>query len=169
MATDGSLKTASYTSPGSDCSSLLELPFLTPIFPAMNYADYEVELAEHEPRPLKRPRQRKEGDDGHRPYNPQSGPSGVHSEVDDSVEGNSRKGRKRPLSCGECRRCVCHLYSPLTSFLSPLCVADSSSRYGRGWMSTPALPDPASPSATAPFLANHAGSEAVQKYVLRVH
>ncbi|KIP08095.1 hypothetical protein PHLGIDRAFT_391785 [Phlebiopsis gigantea 11061_1 CR5-6] len=70
----------------------------------MNHADYGVELAEQEPRPLKRPRQRKEGDDGHRPYNPQSGPSGLLSELNDDPEGSTKRGRKRPLSCGECRR-----------------------------------------------------------------
>ncbi|GJE98290.1 fungal-specific transcription factor domain-containing protein [Phanerochaete sordida] len=66
--------------------------------------DYEVDLQDNDQRPLKRPRQRKEGDDGHRPYNPQSGPSGVHLDVDDHAETSARKGRKRPLSCGECRR-----------------------------------------------------------------
>lgn len=84
----------------------------------MDPVEYEVELADSEPRPLKRPRQRKDGDDGHRPYNPQSGPSGPQVDADDGGEGGTRKGRKRPLSCGECRRYVSTL-SPLLGSSSP--------------------------------------------------
>lgn len=86
----------------------------------MNYVEYEVELANTDPRPLKRPRQRKDGDDGHRPYNPQSGPSGVLSEVDDGGEASARKGRKRPLSCGECRRYLQPTRARALSLIRPI-------------------------------------------------
>lgn len=69
----------------------------------MTHGDYEYDYNDPETRPTKRPRQ---GDDGHRPFIPMSGASGVHSEGDGGVEGTAKKGRKRPLSCGECRRLV---------------------------------------------------------------
>ncbi|OCH85576.1 hypothetical protein OBBRIDRAFT_891076 [Obba rivulosa] len=57
-------------------------------------------------RPLKRPRQAKELDDGLRPYAlpPVAGPSGASVDNDTSGDGAFKRNRKRPLSCGECRR-----------------------------------------------------------------
>lgn len=78
---------------------------------AMTNGDYESDLNEQDPRPPKRPRQLREGDDGHRPYNPMSGTSGLQSEGDGGGEGGPKKPRKRPLSCGECRRYVRILFA----------------------------------------------------------
>lgn len=76
---------------------------------AMTHGEYDYDL---DVRPVKRPRQLKEGDDGHRPFIPMSGASGVQAEGDNAGEGGPKKGRKRPLSCGECRRCVYSFYLP---------------------------------------------------------
>lgn len=60
-----------------------------------------------EQRPQKRYRAFRDVEDNLRPYTiPVSGPSGLHSEADGGAEGGAKKARKRPLSCGECRRCV---------------------------------------------------------------
>ena len=60
-----------------------------------------------EPRPPKRPRPLKDADDPHRTYTmPVPGPSGLQAEGDANAEGTTKKARKRPLSCGECRRSV---------------------------------------------------------------
>ncbi|CAL1713138.1 unnamed protein product [Somion occarium] len=64
-----------------------------------------IDPLDGDPRPPKRPRQVRDIDVGMRPYTiPVPGPSGVHSETDGNAEGAPKKGRKRPLSCGECRR-----------------------------------------------------------------
>ncbi|KAI0071702.1 hypothetical protein K474DRAFT_1652176 [Panus rudis PR-1116 ss-1] len=57
-------------------------------------------------RTARRPRQHREIDVGARPYTiPVPGPSGAHSEGDGNTEGGAKKSnRKKPLSCGECRR-----------------------------------------------------------------
>ncbi|EMD39931.1 hypothetical protein CERSUDRAFT_112176 [Gelatoporia subvermispora B] len=57
-------------------------------------------------RPLKRPRQAKELDDGLRPYAlpAAAAPSGASPENDTSPDAGFKRNRKRPLSCGECRR-----------------------------------------------------------------
>ena len=86
----------------------------------MTHGDFEYDYSEPEPRPTKRPRQFKEGDDGHRPFIPMSGASGVHSEGDGAGDGSTKKGRKRPLSCGECRRCVSGILFVSTFFLNGL-------------------------------------------------
>ncbi|KZT73770.1 hypothetical protein DAEQUDRAFT_761749 [Daedalea quercina L-15889] len=52
--------------------------------------------------PAKRPRQDDSHDDTGRPYS-LAGPS-VHAEADASTDASSKRNRKRPLSCGECRR-----------------------------------------------------------------
>ncbi|TFY53095.1 hypothetical protein EVJ58_g9643 [Rhodofomes roseus] len=52
--------------------------------------------------PAKRPRQDDTLDDTGRPYS-LAGPS-VHAEADASTDASSKRNRKRPLSCGECRR-----------------------------------------------------------------
>ncbi|KAH8104572.1 fungal-specific transcription factor domain-containing protein [Cristinia sonorae] len=58
-----------------------------------------------DPRPAKRQRPLNDADDGMRPYvAPVPGSSGLASEGDTTTEGPSKKTRKRPLSCGECRR-----------------------------------------------------------------
>lgn len=54
--------------------------------------------------PAKRSRQDDLTDDGGRPYS-LAGPS-VHPEADASLDASSKRNRKRPLSCGECRRCA---------------------------------------------------------------
>lgn len=57
-------------------------------------------------RPQKRPRQSRDIDLGVRAYTiPTAGPSAL-SETDGNPDGTPKKGRKRPLSCGECRRYV---------------------------------------------------------------
>lgn len=84
--------------------------------PAMTHGEYEYDLTGCDARPVKRPRQLKEGDDGHRPFIPMSGASGVQAEGDNAGEGGPKKGRKRPLSCGECRRCVEIIYSPSRTY-----------------------------------------------------
>ncbi|KAI0917333.1 hypothetical protein AcV5_007828 [Taiwanofungus camphoratus] len=56
-------------------------------------------------RPAKRPRQDNEHDDGLRTYSLATpGPSALNSEADHSGDGAAKKNKKRPLSCGECRR-----------------------------------------------------------------
>lgn len=84
----------------------------------MTHGDYEYEYNDLDARPVKRPRQLKEGDDGHRPFIPMSGASGLHSEGDGGGEGGAKKGRKRPLSCGECRRCVVVFFAVVVSLLT---------------------------------------------------
>ncbi|EPT05247.1 hypothetical protein FOMPIDRAFT_1155952 [Fomitopsis schrenkii] len=66
--------------------------------------------------PAKRPRQDDLTDDGGRPYS-LAGPS-VHPEADASIDASSKRNRKRPLSCGECRRshiCQCDRVFPCQS------------------------------------------------------
>ena len=92
----------------------------------MTHGDFEYDYSEPEPRPTKRPRQFKEGDDGHRPFIPMSGASGVHSEGDGAGEGATKKGRKRPLSCGECRRCVVSILAVPAFFLNGRCSRTGS-------------------------------------------
>ncbi|KAK7690028.1 hypothetical protein QCA50_006672 [Cerrena zonata] len=56
-------------------------------------------------RPQKRPRQTRDMDLGVRAYTiPTAGPSTLQSETDGNPDEGPKKGRKRPLSCGECRR-----------------------------------------------------------------
>ncbi|TCD70534.1 hypothetical protein EIP91_002880 [Steccherinum ochraceum] len=58
-----------------------------------------------ESRPAKRQRLPKEFDESHRAFIvPVAGPSGLTSEGDTNPESTTKKSRKRPLSCGECRR-----------------------------------------------------------------
>ncbi|KAH9936325.1 uncharacterized protein B0H18DRAFT_868423 [Fomitopsis serialis] len=52
--------------------------------------------------PAKRPRQDDPLDDSGQPYS-LAGPS-VHPDADASADASSKRSRKRPLSCGECRR-----------------------------------------------------------------
>ncbi|KAI0699104.1 fungal-specific transcription factor domain-containing protein [Cytidiella melzeri] len=73
----------------------------------MDYGEYELDLGAPKDRPLKRPRQVKDCDDGLRPYASNSVSTGVQPDADANNEQQVKKGgRKRPLSCGECRRCV---------------------------------------------------------------
>lgn len=78
---------------------------LTAILAQMNYGEYELDLSDSPQRPMKRPRSLKDGDDGHRPYIPMSASPGAQPELDTAGETATKKSaRKRPLSCGECRR-----------------------------------------------------------------
>ena len=75
----------------------------------MDYGEYELNLNASQDRPLKRSRALKDGDDGLRPYTPNSVSTGFQLEADAEASGEQQTkkgGRKRPLSCGECRRCV---------------------------------------------------------------
>ena len=134
----------------------------------MNFADYEVGIAVPEERPHKRPRQRKEGDDGHRPYNPQSGPSGLHSELNDDAEGSTKRGRKRPLSCGECRRYVGRTH-PLSGRSQTVVTSRLKLKVSLWLKAQSASTDPLSQSATAFSPVNHVGSEGARRYAPRGH
>ncbi len=77
----------------------------------MDYGEYELDLNAPQDRPLKRFRPVKDGDDRLRPYTPNSASPGLQPEADQEASGSGEQqakkgGRKRPLSCGECRRCV---------------------------------------------------------------
>lgn len=65
-----------------------------------------------ESRPAKRQRLPKEFDETHRAFIvPVAGPSGLTSEGDTNAESTTKKSRKRPLSCGECRRYVFFVFA----------------------------------------------------------
>ena len=73
----------------------------------MDYGEQELDFNAVQDRPLKRFRPIKHSDDGLRPYTPNSVPNGMLPEPEASGDQQAKKGgRKRPLSCGECRRCV---------------------------------------------------------------
>lgn len=97
----------------------LSIIFFTPfIMQVFTDAFDSVDL---EPRPVKRQRAFKDSDDGHRPYTVVvPGSSGLLSEGDISVEGTAKKPRKRPLSCGECRRCAYMILSQRPILTLPL-------------------------------------------------
>lgn len=56
-------------------------------------------------RPFKRARQAKDLDEGLRPYDLAPSSSARNPDMDSTGDAG-KKNRKRPLSCGECRRCV---------------------------------------------------------------
>ncbi|KAH9950592.1 hypothetical protein B0H21DRAFT_866625 [Amylocystis lapponica] len=60
----------------------------------------------HDHRPPKRLREAFDPDDGLHPYSsaPALTPSAAHPDPDSASDNNAKKTRKRPLSCGECRR-----------------------------------------------------------------
>ncbi|KAI0086530.1 hypothetical protein BDY19DRAFT_960418 [Irpex rosettiformis] len=71
----------------------------------MDYGEYELDFNASQDRPLKRFRPIKDGDDGLRPYTPNSVSTGVQPDAEGGGDQQTKKGgRKRPLSCGECRR-----------------------------------------------------------------
>ncbi|KAL6303466.1 hypothetical protein BKA93DRAFT_734813 [Sparassis latifolia] len=56
------------------------------------------------PRPYKRPRHDSAADDALHPYSFPTASSPLHPETDPASEAAAKKNRKKPLSCGECRR-----------------------------------------------------------------
>lgn len=97
---------------------LLLLPWPPPLMQVYTDAFDSVDL---EPRPTKRPRVPKDPDDGLRVYATSvSGPSGLVCEGDTLADTAAKKTRKRPLSCGECRRYVVEVSIMQNLCLNPL-------------------------------------------------
>ncbi|KAI0345766.1 hypothetical protein BDW22DRAFT_1389654 [Trametopsis cervina] len=71
----------------------------------MDHGQQDFHAHSADTRPLKRFRSLKDGDDGLRPYVHASAPPGLPPDAEGSGEPATKKGgKKRPLSCGECRR-----------------------------------------------------------------
>ena len=101
----GQWEVSSATKPDFYLSSSLSL-LHSPLPPsAMTNDPLDPHDNDHRPHKRPRPAIQMNNDLGVRPYTiPTPGPSVHQSESDGNPDGQPKKGRKRPLSCGECRR-----------------------------------------------------------------